>query len=312
MFALRSIRNGRSGAGAWPAREGVPLRDRFVLAGRLRRPLRFAAYLASGRAEAPRFGATIAAAVLFAATGLYGTYAGGHVEEVVGAISSRGGFAISDVHVTGNHQTSEIDVLQKIGLDGWTSLVGFNVDRARERIDELPWVERASVRKIYPSMLDVKIVERTPFAVWQHGDQLALVERDGNVIGPYGGGRFADLPLLIGMGATEAGPAFVDQIGRLPEFASRVKAYVRVGDRRWDLLLKNGITVKLPEKDTGKAVAALLRLDKKHGLLSRDILSVDMRFSDRLVVKLTPDAAKRREVVVKKLIKTRRKLEIDI
>lgn len=307
MFALRAPGSGRGAPVTWRAGGAFAWRDRL-----LRRPLRFFLHLASGNAEAPRFAATVATAALFGAAGLYGVLAGGHVDEVVRGVSSRGGFAVSDVHVTGNSETSEIDVLQTIGLDGWTSLVGFDVNEARSRIDELPWVERASVRKVYPSMVEVSIVERKPFAVWQHGDQLAIVERSGNVIMPFSGGRFAALPLIIGMGATEAGPAFIDRVKVIPELASRVKAYIRVGERRWDLLLENGVTVKLPEKDEGAALAALVDLDKRHGLLSRDIVAVDLRLKDRLIVKLTPEAAERHEAMVKDEIKNRRKLGMDI
>ena len=69
----------------------------------------------------------------------------------------------------------------------------------------LPWVKAAAVRKVYPDALEVRIEEREPFAIWQHGSQLAVVERSGKVIAPFGGGRHAVLPLVIGYGAAEAG-----------------------------------------------------------------------------------------------------------
>lgn len=286
-------------------------RERLFLSRPVRRFTRLAAHLGSGEARAPRFATGLLMTSLFAATGIYGTIAGGHVDDVVGAVSSRGGFAISDVHVTGNTQISEIDVLQAIGLDGWTSLVGFNAANARERIDAMPWVEKATVRKIYPATLEVKIVERKPFAIWQHDDQLSLIERSGEVIAPYSA-RFASLPLMTGKGAREAGPAFLDKVRAFPDLAARAKAYVRVGSRRWNMVLDNGITVKLPEFGDEKALAALARLDKEHQLLSRAILSVDLRLSERLVVKLTPEAAKKHKAAVEKAIDTRRKLEINI
>jgi cell division protein FtsQ len=111
------------------------------------------------------------------------------------------------------------------------------------------------------------------------------------------------LPLVIGYGAAEDAGPFVDKIKQLPELASRVKGYIRVAERRWDLRLENGITLKLPEQGEDKALADLLKMDRESGLLTRDIAAVDMRFSDRIVVQLTPDAAVRREAAVVEAMK---------
>lgn len=260
----------------------------------LRRPARLVTRLAAGRFEPPPFAATAMTAALFAAAGLYGMAAGGHTADVVAAVTARSGFAIADVAVSGNRETSEIDVLQAVGLDGWTSLVGFDAAAARARIAALPWVEEVSVRKVYPARLEVEIAERRPFAIWQHGSRLTLIERDGAVIAPFGGRRHAALPLVIGMGAAEDGAAFVATVARHPAIAARVKAYIRVAERRWDLRLESGITVKLPEGAPQAALAELAALDRDVELLARDIEAVDMRLADRLVVRLTPEAAEAR------------------
>lgn len=266
----------------------------FVLPRWLRRPARAVLRISVGDIEPPRFAATMASLALFAATGAYGAVAGGHSDAIVQALTARSGFAISDIQVTGNRYTSEIDVLQTIGLDGWTSLIGFDAAQTRDRVAELPWVESASVRKVYPSTLEVSLVERKPFAIWQNGSRLTIIERSGGVIAPFGGGKLASLPLIVGMGATEAAPAFIDTVKRHGGLAGRVKAYIRVGDRRWDLRLDNGVTVKLPEGGEDAAIADLIELDRKFGLLSRDIVAVDMRLADRLAVRLSPEAAERR------------------
>lgn len=295
MSALRSGQGPRSGVADGRSGAVSVFGARFVLPRPLRRPVRMIQRIGLGDVEPPRFAATMAAAALFAATGMYGVIAGGHADTVVQAITAHSGFAISDVRVTGDRQTSEIDVLQKIGLNGWTSLVGFDAGDARERIAELPWVESASVRKVYPSTLEVSLVERKPFAIWQNGSRLTVVERSGKVIAPFSGGQLAKLPLVVGMGAPEAAPGFVETVGQHRRLAAQVKAYIRVGERRWDLRLKNGVTVKLPQDGEGTALADLVALDSEYGLLSRDILAVDMRLEDRLAVRLTPEAAERRK-----------------
>jgi cell division protein FtsQ len=218
---------------------------------------------------------------------------------VVQAVTARTGFAIDEIRVSGNVESSEIDIFDRVGLDGWTSLVGFDVHQARERIESLPWVESATVRKVYPSTLEVKVAERAPFAIWQQGALLSLIEKDGAVIAPLSGARHAGLPLVVGRGADKAAAAFVARVAAYPALAKRVRGYVRVSDRRWSLRLDNGMTIKLPETGEDAALAELVELEARHGLFSRDVQTVDMRLADRLVLRLAPDAAAAREATLK-------------
>ncbi|RWM11645.1 MAG: cell division protein FtsQ/DivIB [Mesorhizobium sp.] len=303
------------GGGAGLSLFGVSLSfDHFVLPRQLRRPVRLLARLCDGEYEAPRFSAAILSAALLASAGAYGAYLGGYADSVVQGVTARTGFAVDQIKVVGNRQTSEIDILDRLGLDGWTSLIGFDAEAARGRIATLPWVEVAAVRKIYPHTLEVRVEEREPFALWQQGDSLSVIERSGEVIAPFSGGKQALLPLIIGTGAPAKAPDFLEKIKRYPELAARVKGYIRVGERRWDLKLENGITVKLPEDDEDRAIAELVKLDHDNGLLTRDIAAVDMRLSDRLVVELSPEAATQREAALSEKPKslTKRKSETKI
>jgi cell division protein FtsQ len=273
--------------------------DRFVLPRLLRRPARMLSRLGHGDVSAPPFAATILSALLLGSSAIYGASIGGQLPSAVQAVTARTGFAIDQLHVTGHRETSEIDIIDRLELDGWTSLVGFDASAARERIAQLPWVAGVSVRKVYPDALEVKINERKPFAIWQHGNSLSVVEESGNVIAEFTGGRLSSLPLLVGMGAARDGVDFVNKVRAFPQIADRVKGYIRVAERRWDLRFDNGITVRLPERDEDKAIADLIALDQADGILSRDAVAIDLRFPDRLVVQLTPEAVERRVAAVK-------------
>jgi cell division protein FtsQ len=297
-----SVTGGRAGRLAGP--HALP---RF-----LRGPVRLAGRLLRGDVAFPRFSATIASAFLFAATGAYGAYLGGQWPDIVQAVTSRTGFAIDNVRVVGNRQTSEIDVLGALGLDGWTSQIGFSAAAAREKVLALPWVEAASVHKIYPGTVEIAIREKTPYAIWQHGSELTLIQKDGGVIAPFSGGKFASLPLVVGAGAASGAAAIVAKIERFPNLAGRVKGYIRVGGRRWDVTFDNGVTVKLPEEGEDQAIADLARLDREHGLLSRDIAAVDMRLESRLFVQLTPEAAEARAASIKERAKQAKKSGRDV
>jgi cell division protein FtsQ len=272
--------------------------DHFVLPRMLRRPVRVLARLGGGEFAAPPFSAAILSAVLIGSGSAYGAYLGGQIDGVVQSLTARTGFAVDRIKVVGYRETSEIDILDRLELDGWTSLIGFDAEAARERIRTLPWVEVAAVRKVYPHTLEVRVAEREPFALWQQGDALSVIERDGQIIAPFSGGKQALLPLIIGAGAPARAPDFLAKVKRYPELAARIKGYIRVGERRWDLRLENGITVKLPEDGEDQAIADLVRMDRDSGLLTRDIAAVDMRLSDRLVVELSPEAATQRQAAL--------------
>jgi len=297
LFSLTAGRIG--GAGGAPRGGRAHASGGFVLPRMLRKPARFLSRLVSGDVETPPFAMLALSAALIGSFSLYGVAVGGHTPAVVQAVTARTGFAVNEIRVSGNVETSEIDIFDRVGLDGWTSLVGFDVQEARARIESLPWVESVAVRKVYPSTLEVKVVERTPFAIWQQGSVLSLIEADGRVIAPLSGSRHAALPLVVGRGADTPAADFVARVAAYPDLAARVRGYVRVSERRWDLRLDNGVTVKLPEHGADAALAELVALDARHGLLSRDIETVDMRLADRLVVKLSPDAATAREAALK-------------
>ena len=298
MFALKTGQSGEAGAPR-PAFFGLSFSpENLVLPRFLRRPARFVARLCDGEYAPPRHAGIIATAIFLSSSALYGAWLGGQIPAAAQTVTARLGFAVDQVRVSGNRETSEIDILERLDLDGWTSLIGFDAEAARGRIAQLPWVKAAAVRKVYPDALEVRIEEREPFAIWQHGSQLAVVERSGRVIAPFGGGRHAVLPLVIGYGAAEEAAGFVGKIRQHPELAARVKGFIRVAERRWDLRLENGITIRLPETGEDAAIAEVLRLDREDGLLSRDIAAVDLRLDDRLVIRLTPEAMERRTTLL--------------
>jgi len=282
--------------------------ERRVLPRRLRRTVRFCISLATGRIHIPPHTGTVSTFGFFAAVGLYGMSLGGHGHEVAQATTAAVGFAIEDVRVSGNNETSEIDILQLLGLDGTTSLVALDIDAARRKLTGLPWVEYAEVRKIYPKTIEVILKERQAFGIWQHGSELSLIEKNGSVIAPLRDNKFASLPLFVGPDAETAAATFEKEMSGWPELKSRVKAYVRVAGRRWDLHLDNGVVLKLPETNVAEALKVLARLEKEQGALERDIAAVDLRLQDRTTIQLTPGAVERRKEALEARTKALKKL----
>lgn len=298
MHALKA-RSDRSNRDAMMSRTSMSHGGAFVLPRFLRKPFRIASRLFGGGVKVPRYAGTFGLISFLGATGIYGMVIGNHTHDAVKATASTFGFAIEKVTVAGNYETSEIDILEKLGLDGETSLIGFNADEARQAIETLPWVAGVEIRKVYPGSVVVSLQERKAFAVWQSGRDLVLVDDEGKPIVPLNGARYAALPLVVGEGAQKRGKAFIDTVAAFPDLAAKVRAYARVSDRRWDLLFDNGVRVLLPEQDVKRALAEVETLQRTKNILGRDILSLDMRLDDRVTVQLTPTGMESREKMLK-------------
>src|SRR5262249_31790109 len=149
--------------------------------------------------------------------------------------------------------------------------------------------------KLYPDRLQISVTEREAFALWQKDGRISVIADDGTVLEPFVPRRFVVLPLLVGRGAQTRAKELVMLLDRYPEVRDLVRASVLVAERRWNLRLKNGIDVRLPETDVDRALNTLIMLDRGKNLLARDITIVDLRLADRVTLRLSDQAAKARE-----------------
>jgi cell division protein FtsQ len=276
-----------------------------VLPRFLRRPVRA---LMRKQWRLPRAVGLKGALLLFVSTGVAGILLGGHSMTVAAALTSWCGLAIENVQITGQSETSEIDVLNQLALGDYPSLVTFDVDAGKARIEAMPWVREARIKKLYPDTLQIAITERTPYAIWQHdGGVVSLIDKDGKVIIDDVGERYSRLPFVVGDGAEKRAAEYVDLVDGVPELKDRIHAGVLISNRRWNVVLDNGVQLLLPEKDPGSALVAVAALDTQSNLLSRDISAVDLRASDKLVVRLSETGEKARKEALEERAKLAKK-----
>jgi cell division protein FtsQ len=252
-----------------------------------------------------RAGIAATVLILLGSAGL-GIVKGGHVEELTSglsdirnAIANSAGFRITAVAINGRRQLSQDEVLAAGGVNGRSSLLFLDAAIVRDKLKANPWIADATVLKLYPGQLQIDIVERSAFALWQQDGRLSVISDDGAVLQPCASRRFISLPLVVGKGAETRARDFLALLARYPQVRAATKAAIFVGERRWNLRLKDGLDIRLPENDVGNALAALSKLDKEDRLFSRDIVAVDMRLPGRLTVQLSEDAAKAREELFK-------------
>jgi cell division protein FtsQ len=252
-----------------------------------------------------RVGISMTVLLLIGSCG-FGIVKGGHLQDFITAVSdarnamaNSAGFRITSVVINGRKQLSQDEILAIGGVSGRSSLLFLAADDVRDKLKANPWIADATVLKLYPGQLMIEITERKAFALWQEAGRLSVIADDGALLEPYVSRRFLSLPLVVGKGADTQARDFLALLARYPQVNSVTKAAIYVGERRWNLRLKDGLDVRLPEQDVGNALAALSKLDKDDRLFSKDIVAIDMRLADRLVVQLSDDAAKAREDLFK-------------
>lgn len=206
--------------------------------------------------------------------------------------TARLGLVVADVKVEGRETTDRQTILTALGAAPGTPILAMSPQRAKQQLEGLPWVRSAVVERRLPDTLYVRLVERKPLALWQHGGKVELIDHEGAVIPVTRLDRFAKLPLLVGENAARHAAALVDMLATEPDLAARVSAAIRVGDRRWNLRIDNAIDVLLPADAPAAAWAQLARLERSSAILKRDVQTVDVRLPDRLVLRVNPEAPK--------------------
>jgi len=208
--------------------------------------------------------------------------------EALGRLSAALGWRVQQVVIEGRANTPEPLLRAALGVARGDPVLGFSVAAARARIETLPWVENAAVERRLPGTILVHLTERRPYAIWQKHGKFTLIDRAGEVLAEQDVGRFQYLPLVVGTGAAEHAADLLDALARYPGLQARMVAAVRVGGRRWNLDLRNGTDVLLPEGHAAAALQRLMALQEAHDLLDRPLAVVDMRLPDRLVLRPQP------------------------
>jgi len=269
--------------------------DSRVLPPLLRRPARL---LSRQDWRTPSYFGAKGLTIFFAVTVIAGIEIGGHTQSVISAVTANTGLAIDKVKITGQSETSEVDILDNLAIGQSPSLFTFDLDAARGRVEALPWVARTTLRKLYPDTLEIAVVERLPYALWQHEDTVSLIDPQGTVISDYIGERYTNLPLVVGEGANARVDEFLDLVLSQPELSPYVRAGVLVSERRWNIVIGDGLEIMLPEADPAGAYARVATLDGEHRLLSREIAAVDMRSPGRPVLRLTERGLTERQTLI--------------
>ena len=245
------------------------------------------------RAKPRRLGvmaARLVVGVVVIAAGVWAYGQRGAVQEALhGLVADKSGAKIERILVEGAVYSAREDIAEALGVARGDALMGFDVKQARARLEALPWVRLAAVERRLPDTVHVDIYEHTPVARVEHGSQIMLLAKTGDVFAEDAENTFASLPLLQGEGAADQAANFMALFKDYPNFAGQLQAANWVAGRRWDLHFKSGVTVKLPQDNPVRALGWLQELEQSRHILSLNAGEIDLRLNDRITLNIPPD-----------------------
>jgi len=205
-------------------------------------------------------------------------------QEYLWGMTARAGFEVRQVYLEGRSHLPQGELKQALGIAQGDPILAVSLGDMRARLKALPEVRDARIERRLPDTMHVVIEERMPIALWQREGAYAVIDRDGVVLNR----AVKEMPegtlLVVGDDAPKHMQELMALMAASPALAPDVEAAVRVGERRWNMRLKQGITVMLPEGDAKQAWMKFAGLVEKERLLTKAVRTVDMRLEDRVFV----------------------------
>ena len=215
------------------------------------------------------------------------------IVSVVEQIAARPEFAVRGVAVFGGRDELQADVRRALDIQPGMSSLKLDVEELRRRTEALGAVETATVQFDPQGTLRITVVERIAVVLFRRSDGvLVVLDKGGVEIGPAGPrADHPELPVILGAGAQDRVGEVIALLGGAPDIVPRLRAFVRVGERRWDLVLDRDLLIKLPESGGVEALSRIMALHYGEELLDRDIAVIDMRLPERPTLRMKPEAA---------------------
>lgn len=214
---------------------------------------------------------------------------------------ARHGFAIQHLSLEGCVRVNPQHIKDILGVQPGDNIFQCNLQRAFKEIKQLPWVDAVLIERRLPNALSVKVVEKQPLAFWQNDRRFYLIDRRGQVILPVKTTQgYPDFIVATGVKAPEEVPKLLENIKAYPHIRRQVVGAALVSERRWDLFLRSGIRVKLPEVMQEERLRLLETLLQQGRLSHKQVVGIDLRGGDRILLQMRDSSSKKEKKVDKK------------
>lgn len=200
------------------------------------------------------------------------------------------GFSIQRVDVSGRKQVSSAFIMNALQIKRGMPILAYDPKAAQILLSENPWFKNVQIERRLPDTILIRLTERVPAARWQVEGKLALIDGEGVALPTDNIQAYHRLPIIIGQDARHKLVDLVTLLRGQPEIGKEVIAATWMGNRRWDLRLKNEMIIRLPADQPELALTRLAFLNAKDKILDRDVVSIDLRLPDQAILQPTPRA----------------------
>lgn len=206
-------------------------------------------------------------------------------------IESRPEFMVNMMAVDGASDLVADGIRQMLPLEFPVSSFDLDLEQMRETVVSLDPVKSARLYVRQGNVLQVDVVERIPVVLWRNDRGLQLLDDEGVVVGPaFARSDWPELPLIVGDSARDRVSEALELVAAAQPLTARLRGLVRMGERRWDVVLDRDQRIMLPETGAIQALERVIAMDQAVDMLARDILAVDFRLPRRPTLRMTDGA----------------------
>ena len=206
-------------------------------------------------------------------------------------IQNRPEFRVNMMAIDGASTEVAEDIREAVAVNFPLSSFDLELESLRATLAELPAVKEVKARVRTGGVLQIDVIERLPVVIWRNRDGLEMLDGSGVVVGPITArAEREDLPLIAGDGAEQAVHEALALMRAAEPLRSRLRGFVRMGARRWDVVLDRDQRILLPVDKPVQALERVIALSQAQDMLSRDLAVVDMRLATRPTIRMTKDA----------------------
>ena len=200
------------------------------------------------------------------------------------------GFIIKNIEILGVDHLDKSDIVKIINSYNNINIFNINIKDIYREINNNAWIEKTSVKIIYPNTIKILLTEKKPIAIWQNRYGNSLITKTGDTIFEKNLEEFQSyLPIIIGQNAHKNIYSILNILSLNKDFIKNIWSLTYVNERRWDLHFKQGLTIKLPSKNVKAAWEKVMYLDQKFNILSMNLTELDLRNANQILGKINID-----------------------
>ena len=196
-------------------------------------------------------------------------------------------FEIKHIKVIDSQLSKDTDIREKISNLS-DNLLLLDKQILQNEIEQVPWVKRANIKKIFPNKIQVQVIENDPYAIFLNEGVPFLIDLDGTIITQISDQSIdTSMIQILGEKANENLESLIKSINiHFPELLNDIKSLEYIELRRWNMKLRRDLKIKFPDEKIDQSIINLKRLFVEQNVSESNIIEIDLRIHGRASVKV--------------------------